>query len=71
MVQAELDRFIELLFQGSEAYRLSLKLENGRYEMIGIRNAADILREAIEKYMPDDDQQTTSEDDEAEKEIDE
>ena len=70
-MQAELDRFIELLFQGSEAYRLALKLYTGRYEVIGIRNAAEILREVIEKHMPDSDQQATSEDNEAEKEIDE
>lgn len=70
VVQAELDRFIELLFQGSEAYRLSLKLYTGRYEIIGVRKPADILCEAIERYMPDDDQQTTSANDETEEEID-
>jgi hypothetical protein len=53
VVQAELDRFIELLFQGSEAYRLALKLYAGRYEVIGARSAAEILSEAIAKYLPD------------------
>jgi hypothetical protein len=53
VVQAELDRFIELLFQKSEAYRLALKLYAGRYEVIAMRDAADILREAIEKHMPE------------------
>jgi hypothetical protein len=61
VVQAELDRFIELLFQGSEAYRLALKLYAGRYEVIAGREAAEILREVIEKYMPDSDQQETTE----------
>jgi len=53
VVQAELDRFIELLFQKSEAYRLALKLYAGRYEVIAMRDAADIFREAIEKHMPE------------------
>jgi hypothetical protein len=53
VVQAELDRFIELLFQKSEAYRLALKLYAGRYEVIACQDAAEILREAIEKYMTD------------------
>jgi hypothetical protein len=66
VVQAELDRFIELLFQDSEAYRLALKLYAGRYEVKGARDAADILREVIEKYMPDSDRQTVSEEDESE-----
>jgi hypothetical protein len=52
-LQAELDRFIELLFRDSEAYRLALKLYAGRYEVIAGREAADILREVVEKYMPD------------------
>jgi hypothetical protein len=52
-VQAELDRFIELMFRESEAYRLALKLYAGRYEVIACRDVADILREAIEKHMPD------------------
>jgi hypothetical protein len=62
VVQAELDRFIELLFRDSEAYRLALKLYAGRYEVIGARDAADILREVIEKYMPDSEQQAANED---------
>lgn len=53
VVQAELDRFIELLFRQSEAYQLALKLYAGRYEIIGARSAAEILREAIEQYLPD------------------
>jgi hypothetical protein len=52
-----------LLFQDSEAYRLALKLYAGRYEVIAGREAADILREVIEKHMPDSDQQTATEDD--------
>jgi hypothetical protein len=71
VVQAELDRFIELLFQDSEAYRLALKLYAGRYEVIAARDAADILREAIEKNMPDNNQQAALEDDETEKQADE
>lgn len=63
VVQAELDRFIELLFRDSEAYRLALKLYAGRYEIIACKDAADILREAIEKHMPDSDRQTAPEDD--------
>jgi hypothetical protein len=57
VVKAELDRFIELLFRDSEAYRLALKLYAGRYEVIACRDAADILREAIEKHMPEDNEQ--------------
>ena len=53
VVQDELDRFIKLLFQGSEAYRLALKLYAGRYEVIVGKATKDILREAIEKHMPD------------------
>jgi hypothetical protein len=56
-LQAKLDRFIELLFRDSEAYRLALKLYAGRYEVIACRDAADILREAIEKHMPEDNEQ--------------
>jgi len=41
VVQAELDRFIELLFRGSEAYSLALKLYVGQYEVIAGRDAAD------------------------------
>jgi hypothetical protein len=61
VVKAELDRFIELLFRDSEAYRLALKLYAGRYEVIACRDAADILREAIEKHMPEDNEQHTQE----------
>jgi hypothetical protein len=53
VVQAELDRFIELIFQRTEAYRLALKLYAGRYEVIAGTPAEDILREAIEKHMPE------------------
>ena len=60
-MQAELGRFIELLFRESEAYRLALKLYAGRYEVIAMRDAAEILREAIEKHMPE---RAASEDDE-------
>ena len=62
-MQSGLDRFVELLFRDSEAYRLALKLYAGRYEVIACRDAADILREVIEKHMPDSDQQTATEDD--------
>ena len=61
VVQAELDRFIELLFRDSEAYRLALKLYRGRYEVIGARDAADILREVIAEHMREEDEQTPSE----------
>jgi hypothetical protein len=71
VVQAELDRFIELLFQKSEAYRLALKLYAGRYEVIGMRDAAEILREAIEKYMPDRSEQTPPDDGETENQSEE
>lgn len=71
VVQAELDRFIELLFRQSEAYRLALKLYAGRYEIIGARSAAEILREAIENYLPDSGWQAASEADEADGEADE
>jgi hypothetical protein len=52
VVQAELDRFIELPFRDSEAYRLALKLYTGRYKVIGGRNARDILRQVVAKHMP-------------------
>jgi hypothetical protein len=52
VVKAELDRFIELLFRDSEAYRLALKLYAGRYEVIACRDAADILRQVISEHMP-------------------
>lgn len=70
-VQVELERFIELLFRDSKAYRLALKLYAGRYEVIAERDAADILREAIEKHMPDSDRLSVSEDDEKEKQASE
>jgi len=57
VVQAELDRFIELLFRDSEAYRLALQLYTGRYEVIACKDAADILRQVIAEYMPKDDEQ--------------
>ena len=41
VVQAELDRFIELLFRDSEAYRLALQLYAGRYEVIACKDAAE------------------------------
>jgi len=66
VVKAELDRFIELLFRDSEAYCLALKLYAGRYEVIACRDAADILREAIEKHMPEDNEQHTQEQQESE-----
>jgi hypothetical protein len=47
VVQAELDRFIELLFRDSEAYRLALQLYAGRYEVIACKEAAEILRKVI------------------------
>jgi hypothetical protein len=59
VVQADLGRFIELLFRDSEAYRLALKLYAGRHEMIVARSADEILREAIDKHMPDDKEQHT------------
>jgi hypothetical protein len=52
-----------LLFRDSKAYRLALRLYAGRYEVIAARDAADILREAIKKYIPDNDPQTAIEDD--------
>jgi hypothetical protein len=71
VVKAEIDRFIELLFKESEAYRLALKLYAGRYEVRGMRSADDILREVIERYMADSDQQTESEEDETEEQASE
>jgi hypothetical protein len=59
VVKAELDRFIELLFRDSEAYRLALKLYAGRYEVIAARDAAEILREVIEEHMPEDNEQAS------------
>ncbi len=63
VVEAELDRFIELLFRGSEAYRLALKLYAGRYEVMGGRNTPDIMRDVIEKYMADSNEQRATVDD--------
>jgi hypothetical protein len=63
VAQAELDRFIELLFQKSAAYRLALRLCVGRHEVIACKDVADILREAIENHMPE---RAASEDDEEE-----
>jgi hypothetical protein len=57
VVQTELDRFIELLFRDSEAYRLALQLFAGRYEVIACKDAAEILRQVIAEHMPKDDQQ--------------
>jgi len=68
VVQAELDRFIELLFRETEAYRLALKLYAGRYEVIAGTPAEEILREAIEKHMPE---RAPLADDEADAEADE
>ena len=56
VVQAELDRFIELLFRDSEAYRLALQLYAGRYEVITCKDAAEILRQVIAEHMPKDQQ---------------
>ncbi len=61
VVQAALDRFIELLLQDSEAYQLVLKLYMGQYEVIVGRNAANILRQVIAEYMPENDEQTPPE----------
>ena len=68
VVQAELDRFIELMFRESEAYRLALKLYAGRYEVIAGKPAEEILREAIEKHMAE---RAASEEDEADAQADE
>jgi hypothetical protein len=64
VVQDELDRFIELLFRDSDAYRLALKLYAGRYEVIACKDAAVILREVIAEHMPEDDEQTPQKDNE-------
>src|SRR5215470_16087661 len=69
VVQAELDRFIELLFRESEAYRLALKLYAGRYEVIAGKPAEEILLEAIEKHMPD--RPTVPEEDESKEQANE
>jgi hypothetical protein len=44
-----------------------MKLYAGRNEVIACRDAAAILREAIEKHMPDSDGLSVSEDDETER----
>lgn len=65
VVQAELGRFIELLFRDSEAYRLTLQLYVSRYEIIGGKEAADILREVVaEKLSLDEDRQESLREDE-------
>lgn len=61
VVEAEMQRFIELLFRDSEAYRLALKLYMGRYETIACKDAADILRKVIAEHMPEDDEKTPPE----------
>ena len=63
-MQAKLDRFIELLFRYSEAYRLALRLYAGRYETIACKDAAEILRQVIAEYMPKDDEQMPPDSDE-------
>jgi DNA-binding IclR family transcriptional regulator len=50
-----------LLFQGSETYRLALKLYAGRYEVIAGRDAAEILREVLAEHMPETKEQTSLE----------
>lgn len=67
VVQAELGRFIELLFRDSEAYRLTLQLYVSRYEIIGGKEAADILREVVaEKLSLNENRQETLGEDETE-----
>lgn len=61
VVKAELDRFIEFLFQDSQVCRLALKLYDGRYGVIGAGDTADILREVIAEHMPEDNEQTLPE----------
>ena len=61
VVQAEPDRFIELLFRESEAYRLALQLYAGRYEVIACKDAAEILRKVIAEYMPDNNRAAATE----------
>lgn len=53
-----MERFIELLFRNSEAYRLALKLNDGMYEVIAWKDAAEILRKVIAEHMPEDEEQT-------------
>jgi hypothetical protein len=52
---------MKLLFRDSEAYRLALKLYTGRYEVIAGREAADIMREVIEKHMPEGKEEASTE----------
>ena len=55
-VDAEIERFIELLFRLSEGFRLALRLYAGRFEVIACRNPIEILRETVNRHMagPDD-----------------
>ena len=50
-VRAEIDRFIELLFRQSKAYRLALEPYNRRSEVIGGHDPEVILSRAIDKYI--------------------
>ena len=52
----------EVLFRDSEAYRLALKLYARRYEVIGARDAAEILRQVIGEYMLEEGEQMPEED---------
>jgi hypothetical protein len=61
VVMAQLDPLIELLFRDSEAYRLALKLYAGRYEVIGGRDAAEILQQVIEEHMTGEGERTMPE----------
>jgi hypothetical protein len=54
VLQAEFERFIELLFRESEAHRLALKLYARRYEVTARKDAADILRQAIAEQISGD-----------------
>jgi hypothetical protein len=49
------------------AYCLALKLYAGRYEVIACQDAADILREALEKHMPEEHEQYSQEQQESER----
>ena len=42
--------------------RPALKLYAGRYEVIGAREAAEILRQVIEEYMPEEGEQSAESD---------
>lgn len=61
VVEAEMQRFVELLFRDSEAYRLALKPYMGRYETIACKDAAEILRKVIAEQTPEDEEQTATE----------